>query len=223
MNQRVRVSRILVPAVLGVLMLIGAYNAAAVPITADTYFTVRSNTGNTGPGTMLDATQDGGLFLGFLTNTPTQVDRTHWEFDMALIGGPVTSATLDFSIDQASSTDTIFIESYSADGVAMLSDFIMGIGGHFNSFSGTTSPVSIDITAAINANLAASHIGFAFSIDPFPQQAFFAQNQRFDPMTLNFSPVPEPGTWLLMGSGLIGLVFYGWRKRKQEEIASSTT
>ena len=34
---------------------------------------------------------------------------------------------------------------------------------------------------------------------------------------------PEPSTWLLMGSGLVGLAFYSWRKRKQEAVTSSTT
>ncbi len=34
---------------------------------------------------------------------------------------------------------------------------------------------------------------------------------------------PEPGTWILMGTGLAGLAFYGWRNRKQEGAATTTT
>jgi hypothetical protein len=29
------------------------------------------------------------------------------------------------------------------------------------------------------------------------------------------APVPEPSTWLLCGTGLIGLLLYGWRKRSE--------
>jgi hypothetical protein len=32
------------------------------------------------------------------------------------------------------------------------------------------------------------------------------------------SPVPEPGTWMLMGTGLVGLLGYGWRKRQQQQV-----
>lgn len=37
------------------------------------------------------------------------------------------------------------------------------------------------------------------------------------------SEVPEPATWMLMCTGLVALAFIGCRRRKQEEVASSTT
>ena len=43
---------------------------------------------------------------------------------------------------------------------------------------------------------------------------------RFD---FTVASVPEPGTGLLMSLALVGLACYGWRKRKPEAVASSTT
>jgi len=34
--------------------------------------------------------------------------------------------------------------------------------------------------------------------------------------------IPEPGTFLLMGTGLIGLIGFGWRKRKQEAVLNDS-
>jgi len=38
----------------------------------------------------------------------------------------------------------------------------------------------------------------------------------------NAAPIPEPGTFLLMGTGLIGLIGYSWRKRKQEAVSNDS-
>ena len=32
------------------------------------------------------------------------------------------------------------------------------------------------------------------------------------------TPTPEPGTWVLMGTGLVGLLGYGWRRKKRQAV-----
>lgn len=41
-------------------------------------------------------------------------------------------------------------------------------------------------------------------------------------VTLDFietTHAPEPGTWMLLGSGLVGLIGYGWRRKKETVVA----
>ena len=188
-------------------LVVAAYPASATTIAPDVYFTLRADF-NAGPALLMDDTLFG--FQGFITNDEgRQVDHTQWEFDMSLITGPVASATLDFTMIIASGSDTFFIDSYSADGIASLSDWLTA-SGSVASYLGTQSPVSIDITSLINASLAFTHIGFSFAVDPHPYQGFF--NQARDPgTTLTFTLVPEPSTGALL---LVGIAFAGLRRSR---------
>jgi len=183
--------------------MLSVFQTEAAIIAADTYFTLRS-TVNAGPATEIDATFGGG-FQGFVTNVEGgQVDHTHWEFDMSLIGGPVQNATLDWSWFSSQATDTVFVETYSADGIASLADWVVTSGTPYASFNATTT--TLDITNLINASLGLSHLGIVFSIDSHPNQAFLGQS--VDPMSLSFaSAVPEPSIIAIFGLGLLGLGF----------------
>lgn len=54
-----------------------------------------------------------------------------------------------------------------------------------------------------------------YSSITFTDSSEFWHGLTVGAMGLPSSPVPEPSTWLLMGTGLLGLLGYGWRRRKQ--------
>ena len=181
----------------------GQASAAVINPTAN--FTLRSTT-NAGPASAMDSTWGNGGFEGFITNLEgSQVDHTYLEYSMAGFGGPVASATLDFTMS-GSAGDIVSMGSYAANGIAELAEWST-TQTPFTTFGAGAGVYSIDITALINATLGGpAFIGFGFSVDPHPQQAFFAMSAA---PAINFTaaaaPIPEPSTVLLMGSGLAGL------------------
>jgi hypothetical protein len=76
------------------------------------------------------------------------------------------------------------------------------------------SPTAIttDIAGVLNG-LGMGTYQLEFRID-IPQNFTGAAQFAIDNIALNATPVPEPGTWMLMGTGLVGLLGYGWRRRK---------
>jgi len=72
--------------------------------------------------------------------------------------------------------------------------------------SGYTSH-SADLTALLNASVGQTlRLRFAETDNVFIFQV------GVDNVSLDTQPVPEPGTWLLLSTGLVGLIGYGWRR-----------
>jgi hypothetical protein len=80
-------------------------------------------------------------------------------------------------------------------------------------FNPSWSPtgVTTDITGVLNG-LGAGNYQLEFRID-IPENFTGPAQFAIDNIALNATPVPEPGTWLLMGTGLVGLLGYGWWRR----------
>lgn len=185
-------------------------------ILADAAFSLRSR--NNESALVMDNTWGNGGFEGFLSNVGDLFDRTFFEYDITSYDD-TSLATLEFDLI-GSPTDVITMWAYSADGISSLSDW-SAASNPVLSFSPSPTTVfsyhySMDITSALQ-EFNGSHIGFYFSIDSHPYQAFF--NMSAPPALINFGepyvhipPVPEPRTLSLFGLGLVALT-YGFKRR----------
>ena len=169
-------------------------------------FTLRGNTGETGGAIGIDDTWNNGGFQGFVTSVFSQTDHTQFEFDMSGVAGPATSATLIWTLEGGSASDPMFIDSYAADGVASLSDWVNGQVGAVGTDNAAVGTHSLDITSLFNASLGLDHLGISFSIDAHPSQAFFIfDNINSAQISYESASVPEPGVLSLLVFGLLGM------------------
>ena len=131
----------------------------------------------------------------FVTTSPNGLGRTPGGFFLS--GDTITfgfvTPLLAFGIDIntfAATAGAYTATTDTAQVIASVFDPFPGFAtGQFVGFSDTTPFSSITIAATTD---------FSYTLD-----------------TLRASPVPESSTSWLMGLSLVGLAFYGWRKRKQ--------
>ncbi len=186
----------------------------AVPIMPDAKFRVRDGT----PGYILpDGTPDS-LFINseVVTNIPSFVDEAFAEFSLSGLNG--ASVTFDFDIrinNSPSPPRDVKVSFYEADGIASLTDFGAGIFlTQVTSIDFGSNLFSIDVTSQVNnaLTLGQTHLGFRFH-DPVFTSTTEGTQVFFDEGALNVTPIPEPVTMLLLGSGMAGLIV--WKRNRR--------
>jgi hypothetical protein len=134
---------------------------------------------------------------GLITNPPFGHDGAG-DFWIHFVT-PVTNVSFDSGMWDLASTANVFLFSYNADdtsGIDPYSD--PGVIGLFT-----------------NATTDVYHFDFGSNVISMMYFDSSSDDGGASITNLSFTPVPEPGTMILLGSGLMGLASYGrkWRKK----------
>lgn len=207
-----------VAAVFGV-MTASAAQAVTI-ISSSATGTVRDNGGNGTPDVVFTSVLQ--VFHPFNTD-----DRGIVEFDISGQTMSVGQALLTLTREGTSGVGLpIQLFGYGgagANGAVDIADFNLGtLVTGFN--VPATLGVSIDVTAFINAQIGLSSNFVGFNLrsaitDPPVQVNFVPSNPTTTPLPAlelgdATTTLPEPGTLAILGLGLLGLGFTGWRRRR---------
>ena len=180
----------------------------------------------------------GPMVLASVISTPVHATPLRLDYSVADIGGGLFDYEFSLVLDNHDGTwspgqgwgwiifgDAPFSMSPLTGFVGDISDLPIGPYTHFASSGGGHNGPTLGSAGAIwsptavgdtlnwsgtsTADLAQGELLFSTLLrQNNAVLANFEVAMRSDP-----SPVPEPSTWLLMGTGLIGLLGYGWRGR----------
>lgn len=201
------------------MLLMGTQTAQSMTIDYSNAFTLR-DWDNNGNVDYIDDTNNGIGFWGSITDSPW-TDEHFLEFNIS--GLPLASQAY-LNIESLnpiwsslySSSKDVNIAYYLGNGVTDGSVF--GTGTLLASMTLTdigSYNFTIDIQSIYNSFISGNvnYLGFRLYDPTWTSSPSTGAQVAFINSTLNISPasVPEPGTLLLLGSGLIGIVV--WRKR----------
>lgn len=144
-----------------------------------------------------------------VVNTSSE-SRAVFKFDLSSIGGPVTSAVLDFEVATAVGPFNdyrIDLYSYAAGITIGVADFAFGVLIDSFLYNGESN-LGFDVSSLIQTLVADNEFNVAFNFrkrDAIGQQApllQFFSSQKDASQRLLINAIPEPSTLLLMSLGL---------------------
>ncbi len=208
-------------------ILLVATLAALQPVIASGVTIIPGVTATTDMGSLNEVTTPDKMVDGSgLTRANfTSFAGTHDSFDITGWKSPVdtTSGTITFDLHGLHLLDSFGVWNHpqldgtrgvhnvfvfiSTDGVVFTD-----LAGAPTSFAQKTYPVSAEVFDF--ADVLATHVRFQV-IDGYGAVNTGLSKVRFSGTEV-LTPVPEPGVFLPLGTGLVGLLSYGWRRQRME-------
>ena len=160
------------------------------------------------------------FLLPFLSVNGSIEDRAVLQFDLSGLAGPLPGpATLELplqNLDPGGPAGVIDVFTFFGTGAVTPDQF--NAGTFFTSVGNNASGVEhVDVTGAVQAAVGAGQpfLGFRLSTATGDR---YVLGPPFTPtgpsLTVSTAVIPEPSTVLLLSLGSLGLVGYGWCRRK---------
>ena len=113
--------------------------------------------------------------------------------------------------------DNSFFDFWQAEtfDLSFGSNFFNGVSIANLSSNGSPTNASYDVDGSVVNGLLTLTISRDYGDFYFARSTLDANGTRTD---LVAAQTPEPGTWVLMGTGLVGLLGYGWRRKQRPTV-----
>jgi len=147
------------------------------------------------------ATCDVSLVSDFNFSTPGSGSGSNlYTLDFTLSGGPKTIYGFDLFLAETAASQNFGISNVSFyDGTAVPANLVssQAVDPFYSDYPGASN--RLEITDAFSAGLSVSEVSFQFT-------SATSLTPRIWSIQSIDSPVPEPGTWMLAGLGMLGLM-----------------